>query len=342
MESTKVVKKLGTGVIGTTYLIVKNGKKYVCKIEKISKNDTICDTSKSLWREIEFRNFTKNFPNHFMQLKSWGILDDCTHKQPIPPNFIDKKVRLMLIDKQKSPYCSQLVYTPVLDGTLNKFNTTLNDHHFLNKKSLAMMCQVLYALGLLALNGYMHGDIHGGNIMYKKTDRKTINLGGISVPTYGKQWFMIDYGYVLHKKFDESKDIGERKINKRSLENKHMDTSDFLGHVNRPIWKVVKRDKLKIASFGKLIARIKKHKDYVHVKKFLPAIFEKETIMNCMALLFLILFPIEYHKLMGINVVKYAKYIIDYDDICRDVYSMCIRYINKPMIAIRHINETYL
>ena len=35
MESVKVIKKLGFGVLGTTYLIQIGKKKYISKIEKI-------------------------------------------------------------------------------------------------------------------------------------------------------------------------------------------------------------------------------------------------------------------------------------------------------------------
>ena len=164
MESTKVVKKLQSGVVGTTYLIEKNNKQYVCKIEKIFEDDIECDTSKSLWREIEFRNFTSHYPDHFMQLKSWSILNDCNHAQPTLPMWIPKKIRKLLIEKQKSPYCSQLVYTPVLDGTMNDFYKK-NKYDTINKTFCSMLCQFIYFFYLLGNSGYLHTDIHGGNIM---------------------------------------------------------------------------------------------------------------------------------------------------------------------------------
>ena len=63
MESIKVIKKLGSGVIGTTYLLFINEKYYIGKIEKILEKNIIYDTSYSLWREIEFSKFANKYPN---------------------------------------------------------------------------------------------------------------------------------------------------------------------------------------------------------------------------------------------------------------------------------------
>ncbi len=118
MESIKVIKKLGSGVIGTTYLLSINNKHHVGKIEKILEKNIVYDTSYSFWREIEFSKFANTYPEHFMTLKSWSITKDCNHKQPTPPLYIQGKHRKDLIDINNSTYCSILIYEPALDNTL--------------------------------------------------------------------------------------------------------------------------------------------------------------------------------------------------------------------------------
>ena len=216
MDTVSVVKKLGSGIVGSTYLVRIKNKYYVSKIEKILKDDIYYDTSKALWREIEFNNFSSKYPNHFMKLKSWEIMSNCKHIQPPPPSFITGDDRKFLINKNKSDYCSKLIYSPVLDGTLHSFYEKMNDNQF-----YSMLCQVTYFIGLLIENGYIHRDVHDNNIMYKKTKNKTIKLGTITVPTYGLQWYLIDYGQVLHKDFDLLLKYKKQELSQ--LKNMHID-----------------------------------------------------------------------------------------------------------------------
>jgi hypothetical protein len=51
-------------------------------------------------------------------------------------------------------------------------------------------------------NGYTHNDLHHYNIGIKKTKNKYIKILGKKIPTYGKIIKILDYGAVLHKKYD--------------------------------------------------------------------------------------------------------------------------------------------
>ena len=39
LSNIKIIKKIGSGMLGTTYLIMLNDKKYAMKIQNILKND---------------------------------------------------------------------------------------------------------------------------------------------------------------------------------------------------------------------------------------------------------------------------------------------------------------
>lgn len=342
MESLKVIKKLGSGVIGTTYLVLIKNKQYVCKIEKILEEDIQYDTSKSLWREIEFSKFASQYPNHFMQLKSWEIVSGCEHVQPPPPPFIKGKHRKFLINKNKSDYCSKLLYSPVLDGTLNDFYKEINKKPN-NNKFYSMICQCTYSISLLISNGYIHRDLHPWNIMYKKTTAKTIKLGNITVPTYGLQWFLIDYGLILHKDFDRSTDAKDKKQEISQLKNKYVDLAIFyFNSIEMPIWDLVQKDKLKVTEFKKLVGKIKASTEYKNIAKFIPTINEKEVVDMCIAQMFLLFYPVKYHEFMGIDVDKYKKYIIIYDDDLKNLYKYMLKNIDKPTNIIKRIKDTYL
>ena len=240
MESLKVIKELGHGVIGTTYLVEIDKKKYIAKIEKINEKDIKYDTSKSLWREIEFSKFASKYPEHFMTLKSFEIINLCEHKQPDPPSFIQGIRREDLINQNKSTFCSKLVYSPVLDHTWGEYVNELNLKKNI-KKLYSMMCQCIYSIGLLNKNGYIHRDIHNGNIMYKKTNKKNIELESYKVPTYGKQWYIIDYGLIVRKDFKRTHGI-YRKSEIRKLQNMHLDIIQFIEWtIYMPIWKEIEK-----------------------------------------------------------------------------------------------------
>ena len=341
MDSIKVIKKLGSGVIGTTYLIEMNGEKYVDKIEKINKDDIYFDLSKNLWREIEFANkFASKYPNHFMQLKSFEIVKECDHVQPNPPPFIQGKKRQDLINKNKSDYCSKLIYSPVLDGTLQSFYNKINKKTN-NKAFWSMFCQITYSIGLLIDNGYIHRDTHPGNIMFKKTNKKYIKLGNIMVNTHGMQWFIIDYGLIMHKSYKlNNKDKVDEIV---QLNNKHGDLITVIfGSLKMPIWDQVDKHKLKIATFKTLVKNIKATPEYNNIKQYLPNINEKLTLANCIAILFLVLYPKSYHECMGVDVDKYEKYIIHYTDDEKLAYVYIIKNINKPNKIIKFIVKYHL
>lgn len=325
-----MVKKLGNGVIGTTYLVTKNQREFVCKVQKIPESDITPNLSKRVWREIEFSKFTKKYPQHFMSLKSWTILDDCEHNQPSPPNWIRKSVRKDLIKINKSRYCSQMLYTPVLDDTLDNFYKSVNKLKTTPKSLISSFCQIIYAIHLLISNKYIHTDVHSTNIMYKKTSNKTIQLGQVTIPTYGMQWYIIDYGEILSTHFGDQ------------LKNWHSDYAFFLfNSVKMPIWEIVEVEKIKVTPYDELIKRIKKSTEFKAIKPLVPKINEPLPKHNCLAALFLLHFPIKFHEFMNIDTVKYRKYIVDYEEDYKNMYILAIKHIKEPMKAIEAISKYF-
>ena len=52
-----IIKKLGSGMYGTTYLIKKDDKKYAMKIQKILPEHVNQNLSIGIWREIDLYNY---------------------------------------------------------------------------------------------------------------------------------------------------------------------------------------------------------------------------------------------------------------------------------------------
>lgn len=181
----KILKELGHGMFGSVYLAEKGGKKYALKIEKIS--DDKVDLRKSLWREIDFyEKFSRFFPNYFSQLIEYGILDRCKFK----PKIINK----ISLQNLESKYCSIKIYS-LIDKTLDKLKLRQNEYY-------SILIQLLYAIYLMNKAGYVHGDLHKGNIGVVRVDRKYVKIFGRRVRTYGRAVRVIDFGTVLHPSYD--------------------------------------------------------------------------------------------------------------------------------------------
>jgi len=84
-------------MIGTVFLAKYKNKKYALKIEHILEADLKKSSSSQIWREIFFSTkFANKYPEQFIKLYSYDIIDNCTHKQEYSMNvemIMNKKIR---------------------------------------------------------------------------------------------------------------------------------------------------------------------------------------------------------------------------------------------------------
>jgi hypothetical protein len=64
-----------------------------------------------------------------------------------------------------------------------------------------MIIQCLYGLYLMSQNGFYHFDINTKNFLYQKTNKKSIKIFNLNIPTFGFIWSIIDFGKVLNINF---------------------------------------------------------------------------------------------------------------------------------------------
>jgi hypothetical protein len=192
----KINKILGKGMYGTVYESIYKNKKYAYKIEHVLKTD-IDNKSSNIWREIKFsEKFANEYPEQFITLFSYDIINNCKHKQNHIWNisFFNKKLQDQFIKLSKSKYCIRKVYS-MIDYTLGEIINSLS-----KQQIYSMIIQFSYIIYLLEKNKYIHGDIHQYNIGVVLTKKKYIKIFQYNVPTYGYLYKLIDFGRVLHKK----------------------------------------------------------------------------------------------------------------------------------------------
>jgi hypothetical protein len=209
MTHIRIGKIIDKGILSTVNECTLNKKKYIVKIEYVTKEDKINKNSQKQ-KEVEFSlKFGNKHKDHFMELIHHYFQDNCTIELRWDLNNPPKPWTKKLINEYKSimnqHICLYKVYTKmyvILNNVLNELT---------HKQLYSMLLQVSYAMNLLHKNNYIHGDLHSGNVGAIKTlKRATIKLGSVTIPTYGYHWKLIDFGMTLHKddiktKFDKER-----------------------------------------------------------------------------------------------------------------------------------------
>lgn len=258
----KTGKVLGVGYVGTVFKSVLDGQPVVGKIEKYDGDDS---TASGFIRQIKFNDFAKHHPDKFMTVVSYSVKEDCEFKQTIPDG-IDKDSKKKLIARNKLPLCCMLFYTPILDITYDKIAAKLTDEQWID-----CLLQTSKAVKLMSEAGFIHRDIHGGNLMAKK-------LGD------GKyQWYIIDYGLVWHKSFkpnEADQELKDRKYDIIGLAFTLVRNKAFDYYI---------KNELKISNYVDALKFIKNHERFELIKQYLPRIRNVEETNNLIFLFTLIL-----------------------------------------------------
>lgn len=202
-EKIKIIKKLGTGMFGTTYLAEYENKSYALKIQHILEEDNKKDFKNEMWRELDLYSYIekldKNEQIFFTRLYGYEIFNKCKHiqKRPFKVN-VNNPFGKRLIKLDESDWCVKYLLDYKGDTTLSKF---LKKNKPTQKQILSIMLQICKIIFILNQGGYSHNDLHPGNIMVNKTTKKYFNFMGWKIPHEGIQISAIDFGEVLHKKF---------------------------------------------------------------------------------------------------------------------------------------------
>ena len=219
LDEYKVIKELGRGLVGTTYLVKDSqGDKYALKIENILKKDIPKSFSSPYWRELDFIEFMgSRYPEHILYLKDNYIRNNCSHEQswdgfPFRMSELPKGMQSYYKKLFSSSYCSIKVYS-LIDMDMSKY---IKRKNFDSQEFYDLLIQLVYIIHLLDKHGYMHGDLHTNNIGLVKTNKKYITILGKRIPTHGYLIQLIDYGSVLHSKYTMTK--SQKKIYEESTD----------------------------------------------------------------------------------------------------------------------------
>lgn len=209
----KIIKKLGSGYIGTVYLVEKDNKKYAMKIQKIPPEQRNKNFKYELWRELDFYNYVnkmnKNDIGFFNKLYSFKIYDKCDHIQDTYINSPREDLNDFFEILKKSEWCSKFVIEYKSDINFKVFLAT-KKLSYQNYKSF--FSQIIKIFSIQQKGGYFHDDLHNENIMVKKTNNKYFTIDNKKISFQGFQLSAIDYGLILHKKYKLNKNYNYKML----------------------------------------------------------------------------------------------------------------------------------
>ena len=244
----KKLNKLGSGMIGTTYLALYNNEKYALKIQKILPSHINKNFKDELWRELDLYNYinslNSNDSKFFTKLYGYEIYDNCKHKQ-IRPLKIEKvnDFTKKLVELDKSNWCIKFLIDYQGKITLGKY---ISKNILSYKQTYSFIFQIIKMIFILYKGGYSHNDLHMYNIMISKTNEKSFNFSNnINIPYYGYKLTAIDYGKVLHKKYNLSGLLFKKKKKKWLFYEINRSISNLITNTDKYIYNCKLKKKLR-------------------------------------------------------------------------------------------------
>lgn len=286
-DKLKIGKVIDKGLLNSVNECTLNGNKYIVKIEHVTQKEQTNKNS-PIWNEINFSlNFANKYPEHFMSLIQYSFEENCQHIQLSWK--LDKPMALWG-DKLVAEYkkriaeniCIYKIYTR-MDTILNKIVIKLT-----HLQLYSMLIQVSYAMRLLHKHNYIHGDLHTGNVGVMKTGLKAkIKLGKNTIPTYGYQYKLIDFGLTLHK--NDAITVYDKK--RFSNENNYVYDEGLITVLSSYI-------STNGDNFDKMMKILKNTQEYAFINEI------NSTNQTTQHFLYMTLYPEKYAKLLSGKIIR--------------------------------------
>lgn len=186
-----IIKELGSGLSGTTFLVERNKIKYIIKIIELNSSKIKKDFSQKIAKEIffyeKFNKFKKEDKDIFSNVIEWEISSNCFELL----KFINKS--------KKSKNCIKILYN---------FNSETTLFNFLNQNNkisidlkISFIIQILRFIFVLEKYKFIHGDINPLNILVEKTKEKYFFMNKHKIPYFGFKLILIDFDLINHQSF---------------------------------------------------------------------------------------------------------------------------------------------
>jgi serine/threonine protein kinase len=187
----KVIKKLGSGMLGTVYLIEYKNKKYAMKVQKILEEEKTKNIKYPIWRELLFYRDVDKMPQEsqkfFCHLHGYKIQECGKYKHIRPKNIPQNSIYVEYFKKMNiSNRCIILIIDYLGETSLYDYLQT----KLSTKKIYNILFQICEINKILSDMNYSHNDLHPSNLMVTQTKNGiqlvAIDYGNMTNASYGK------------------------------------------------------------------------------------------------------------------------------------------------------------
>lgn len=362
----EIVKTLGNGIYGITYLAKQNNEFVAFKKAHILKSDI--DDKKSRYHAMLafYEQVANKYPKHFTQLISHKIVENCNFDFVADTNVQAKK------EVHESPFCLFMVTKPVLKDTLknwyNNFVIPMCDESDekieafkpkVKNEIYSFLTQYAYIYWLMEKSGWIHADSKWKNVMYLDESQPTIKLDMLSyntgkedkmndslleIPSFGKRWFLIDYDPMYSEKFYGNHIIesGAWRTAKKSPHVYLIRTLEYL--LFQPFWKPIIENEYNINRAPKTYELIITEPKTKYIKGLLPALDEYDTLKECAIALAIVLEPESYFHYLKLDEFLDKKTFDHYLHLTKtgqyfnpEDLKYFIKHLDEPELIVRHL-----
>ena len=203
LKEYTILKTLGAGHHGNVFLAKNKTTEQIVaiKIEKIFESHLEQNYGSYVFREIDFvKHVASKYPQQFMQIYEFKN-EKCNFVYRAPPDIwkqLGEKGKAYHKKLALSKWCSIKIMSTV--------NTTLKFviNSITNKKNLyELFIQMVNVVFLISKHGYIHTDLNSHNVGLVKTTDEYLSICNKDIPTNGYFLQAIDYGNILHTKYNE-------------------------------------------------------------------------------------------------------------------------------------------
>jgi len=199
------LEEISSGAYNTVYKTIYDGEDVIVRMSRVKDNADQNKANMELKERFD-REIAARWPQQFMRLRKVAFFSDPNrefqHNRSRPSATYNERAKSSLVRQE--------IYSPVLDGTTlvsvwtkqaKKMKAGSVDK--VTRQVCSILAQFCFAQAILARGGWMHADTQAKNLMFRRTPSDSSIVCRLdasprqwTIPTYGKQWYLIDYDRV--------------------------------------------------------------------------------------------------------------------------------------------------
>lgn len=292
MENVGIVREIGEGSYGKVYLARRlDGETVALKVEYVERSSV--NKGEELYNELRFAgSVAGKHPDRFIRLLDHKLVERCEEKLKHINPHLDRGEKARLERLRGNKLCVYKLYT-VVDTTLRDVRKSGGIGRWPAARRYSLLLQLVDVNRILSKTGWVHGDLHSGNIGLitnsaevpaGRVTRVGAGAYSVQVPTSGVLVQVIDYGSLMHARTlrPEKSYKGKSQTELDHYREHRMTDPTILFKVmydSGPFWTFVRRRKVRI-DYDRSFKKVAATAEYRSLRRRLPAVVSDRIVFE--------------------------------------------------------------